>query len=293
MNVSKLILAVALIALIFGCKNQEKETAENKEVANQSAMINAKSENIEIEGSVGTLKGILQMPEMEEGQKYPIVILMHGIFSNKETPLVTQLADGLQEIGIASIRFDFNGHGESDGDFIDMTVPLEVEDAKAVFNYAQQLDFASSISLMGHSQGGVVASLLAGSLGDKVERMTLYAPAAAMEDESAAGRMLGQTFDPENPPEYLEVFDHKVGREYMLTTPKLDIYDRAEEYEGPVCIVQGKQDQVVPYRYAVTYDERYQNSKLYLLEDADHVFENNVEEAAQLGIDFFSKLKTE
>lgn len=291
MNVSKHILAVALIALIFGCKNQEKDTAENKEVANQSAMINAKSENIEIEGSVGTLKGILQTPAMEEGQKYPIVILMHGIFSNKETPLVTQLADGLQEIGIASIRFDFNGHGESDGKFIDMTVPLEVDDAKAVFNYAQQLDFASSISLMGHSQGGVVASLLAGSLGDKVERMTLYAPAAAMEDESAAGRMLGQTYDPENPPEYLEVFGHKVGREYMLTTPKLDIYDRAEEYEGPVCIVQGKQDQVVPYRYAVTYDERYQNSKLYLLEDADHVFTNATEKAAGIGLEFLAKLK--
>jgi len=293
MKVSKLIMVVAFTAMIFGCKNQEKETTENKEAANQTAMITAKSENIEIEGSVGTLKAVLQTPEMVEGQKYPIVILMHGVFSNKETPLVTQLADGLQEIGIASLRFDFNGHGESDGKFIDMTVPLEVEDAKAVFNYANQLDFASSISLMGHSQGGVVASLLAGSLGDQVESMTLYAPAAAMEDESAAGRMLGQTFDPENPPEYIEVFDHKVGREYMLTTAKLNIYSRAEKYTGPVCIVQGKKDQVVPSRYAEKYDERYQNSKLYLLEDADHVFENNVEKAAQLGIDFFNKLKTE
>lgn len=291
MKVSKLIMAIAFIAMIFGCKNQEKETTENKEAANQSAMINAKSENIEIEGSVGTLKAILQTPEMEDGQKYPIVILMHGVFSNKETPLVVQLADGLQEIGIASIRFDFNGHGESDGKFIDMTVPLEVEDATAVFNYANQLDFVSSISLMGHSQGGVVASLLAGSLGDQVE--SIYAPAAAMEDESSSGRMLGETFDPENPPEYIEVFGHKVGRDYMLTTSKLDIYNRAEEYMGPVCIVQGKKDQVVPYRYAEKYDERYQNSKLYLLEEADHVFENNVEKAAQLGIDFFSKLKSE
>ena len=45
------------------------------------------------------------------------------------------------------------------------------------------------------------------------------------------------------------------------------------------------------HKFIKKYDERYQNSKLYLLEDADHVFENNVEKAAQLGIDFFNKLK--
>ena len=291
MKVSKFILVVALTAAFFGCKNQKKETTENKEAVNQSAMIKAKSENVEIEGAVGTLKAVLQTPAMEEGQKYPIVILMHGIFSNKETPLVTHLADGLQKKGIASIRFDFNGHGESDGKFIDMTVPLEVEDAKAVFNYANQLDFVSAISLMGHSQGGVVASLLAGELGDQVTRLALFAPAAVMEDLIEEGKMMGKTFDPQNPPEYIEVNNEKVGRAYLESTSKLDIYERAEKFQGPVLIVQGKADQVVPYQYAETYDERYQNSELHLLEDVDHVFTNATEKAAGIGLEFLAKLK--
>lgn len=278
------------MAILGSCKNAKEENSKMNSTEDHKTTA-AKTEPIEIEGAVGTLKGILQTPAMEEGQKYPIVILMHGIFSNKETPLVTHLADGLQKKGIASIRFDFNGHGESDGKFIDMTVPLEVEDAKAVFNYANQLDFVSGISLMGHSQGGVVASLLAGELGDQVTRLALFAPAAVMEDLIEEGKMMGKTFDPQNPPEYIEVNSEKVGKAYLESTSKLDIYERAEKFQGPVLIVQGKADQIVPYQYAETYDERYQNSELHLLEDVDHVFTNATEKAAGIGLEFLAKLK--
>lgn len=289
----KISFVVALLAILASCKENKQQPKTKESSVVSVSTIEAKSESIKIEGAVGTLKGILQTPAMQSNQKYPLVILMHGIFSNKEFPLVTELANRLQEQGIASIRFDFNGHGESDGEFINMTVPLEIEDAKAVFNYAAQLDFVSSVSLMGHSQGGVIASLLAGELGNKVTRLALFAPAAVMQNQASSGQMMGQKFDPENPPEYLEVFNHKVGREYLKSTAKLTIYNRAEKYNGPVCIVQGKADQVVPYNYAEIYNERYQNSKLYLLEEANHVFANYTEKAAELGINFFKNLKTE
>ena len=45
----------------------------------------------------------------------PMVILMHGIFSSKDFIPMPQLAKGLAKAGIASIRFDFDGHGKSDG----------------------------------------------------------------------------------------------------------------------------------------------------------------------------------
>ncbi len=45
----------------------------------------------------------------------PMVILMHGIFSSKDYIPMPQLARGLAEAGIASIRFDFGGHGKSEG----------------------------------------------------------------------------------------------------------------------------------------------------------------------------------
>ena len=43
-----------------------------------------------------------------------------------------QLARGLAKAGIASIRFDFDGHGRSEGRKQDMTIEKELADARAV-----------------------------------------------------------------------------------------------------------------------------------------------------------------
>ena len=92
----------------------------------------------------------------------PMVILMHGIFSSKDYGPMPQLARGLAKAGIASIRFDFDGHGRSEGRKQDMTIEKELADARAVWNYVQSLPYVSAVGLLGHSQGGVVASMTAG-----------------------------------------------------------------------------------------------------------------------------------
>ncbi len=61
----------------------------------------------------------------------PMVILMHGIFSSKDFIPMPQLAKGLAEAGIATIRFDFDGHGKSDGR--KQVVASTVEFFKTVF----------------------------------------------------------------------------------------------------------------------------------------------------------------
>ena len=63
------------------------------------------------------------------------------------------------------MKFDFNGHGESEGEFSGMTVPNEIEYAKLVYEYVKSLPFVGDIALTGHSQGGVVASMTAGDFG--------------------------------------------------------------------------------------------------------------------------------
>ena len=63
---------------------------------------------------MGKLSAILQMHENETDKKYPIVIIMHGLMLKKEFHLLESLADNLLSLNIGSIRFDFNGHGESE-----------------------------------------------------------------------------------------------------------------------------------------------------------------------------------
>ncbi len=278
----KFLALICIIALAMGCSNQKSNTQNE-----QAAAPVLKS--VQIQGAVGNLEAELQIPALKPNEKCPLVIIMHGVFSNKEFQVLTEIADSLQSKGIASIRFDFNGHGESDGEFINMTVPSEVEDAKAVFNYCKTLDFVSDISLLGHSQGGVVTSLAAGELKDAVKSVVLLAPAAVMEDQVNAGMMMGITFDPENIPEYITVYNHKVGREYLATIKTLNIYEKASAYHGPVCIIHGKADRVVPYSYGEKYDEIYSNSTLHLMEGETHMFNKNQSQAAATAVDFLLK----
>ena len=72
---------------------------------------NAKSQNVSIDGDHGKLSAVIQTPDAEKN--FPIVIICHGFTGNKNETLLTNLANELEARGIASIRFDFNGHGET------------------------------------------------------------------------------------------------------------------------------------------------------------------------------------
>lgn len=277
------LLILCSFSLFVGCAN-----TKNNQNTEQEAVSEPVKQAVQIEGAVGTLQAELQVPALKEGEKCPLVIIMHGVFSSKEFPILTEIADSLQEIGIASIRFDFDGHGASDGEFVDMTVPLEVKDALAVYEYCKTLDFASNISLLGHSQGGVVTSLVAGELQGEIQSVVLMAAAAVMEDQTKAGMMMGVRFDPNNVPEYIEVYNHHVGREYLESGQKLNIYERAAKYTGPVCLIHGKADQVVPYTYSEKYKETYQNSQLHLIEGESHLFDQHPLEATSFAVDFLA-----
>ena len=246
---------------------------------------------ISIKGAVGVLDAILQKPILQPGEKCPVVIIMHGLMMRKEFILLKKLADRLQLIGIASIRFDFNGHGKSEGEFQNMTVPIEIDDARSVLDYATKLDFIENVSLMGHSQGGVVASMLAGQLGDdKIKSMVLMAPAAVFKDQAIEGNTLGVPFNPHDIPEYVSAYGRKIGRMYLKTAQDLPIYETAAKYEGAVCIIQGKKDDLVPYRYAEKYSEIYKNCELHLLYNEVHLFGYDMDLAINIATGFFDKV---
>ena len=253
----------------------------------------AETQKIEIAGSVGKLSAIVQKPALEPKQKCPMVMLLHGFTGNKDESLFIKIADELLKKNIASIRFDFNGHGESEGEFQNMTVLNEIEDAKKVFEYASSLDYVESVSVAGHSQGGVVTSMLAGELGkSKVKCAVLMAPAAVLREDVIRGNTMGSMYDPLNPPEYVELFDGKLklGREYIKTAFNLPIYEVAGKYTGDVCLIHGTGDRVVPFSYSEYYHQIYKNSEIHILDGQDHGFsQDNQVQVVKLATDFLVK----
>ena len=234
-------------------------------------------ENITLEGDHGKLQAILQKPQLAQGEKYPMVVFCHGFGGRKEGPLFELIADSLQKHGIASIRFDFNGHGDSEGKFEDMTVPNEISDAKKVIAYVQSMPDVSKIALVGHSQGGVVAAMTAGELKDQISAVALMAPAAVLRDDAIRGSTFGKMYNPLDPPEYVELFgNQRLGRKYITTAFSLPIYETAANYQGPALIVHGNADRVVPYTYGERFHQQWHGSQYVLQEYFDHGFSQNV-----------------
>lgn len=230
-----------------------------------------------------------------ETGKCPMVILMHGIFSSGNIVPMPALARELADAGIASIRFDFGGHWRSEGEMQHMTIGKEIEDALALWEYVKTLPYVSEISLLGHSQGGVVASMTAGILesrGEKPAGLVLIAPGSVVQDACRNGRFFGAEFNPADPPEYVKCFGiMKLGREYILSTQELDIYGTAKAYTGPVRLIHGSKDTIVPMSCSEKFVETYGNrSELIVVEGENHMITRKKKEVVTLTVSFFEEL---
>ena len=244
-------------------------------------------ERVTIDGDHGKLQAVIQKPDLKPGQQCPMVVFCHGFGGTKEGPLFELITDSLQKHGIASIRFDFNGHGESEGKFEDMTVPNEINDAKKVIEYVRDLRYVSKIALVGHSQGGVVASMTAGELGSDISAVVLMAPAAVLRDDAIRGSTFGKQYNPLDPPEYVELWGpQRLGRNYIKTAFSLPIYETAANYHGPALIIHGNGDRIVPYTYGLRFHQQWKGSEYVLQEYFDHGFSQNIYRTTDIVSDF-------
>lgn len=242
---------------------------------------------INIKGKQGKLVGLLQLPRLGDCEKCPMVLILHGIYDDKETQLIRALASELYARGIGSLRIDFNGHGESGGKFIDMTVPKEIDDAKRAVDFLSSLKTTESVSLIGHSQGGVVAGMLAGQLGsEKIDTLVLLASAACLKDNCLNGNIFGSSFDPRNIPETLDNSWGALGRQYLAKNQKLHIYEETMKYDGPVCIIHGADDELVPVSYADKYAEIMPDASYHFIEGLNHYFEPRQKDVVDIACDF-------
>ena len=222
----------------------------------------------------------------------PMVILMHGIFSSKDFIPMPQLAKGLAKAGIASIRFDFGGHGKSEGSKQYMTIEKELAEARAVWDYVQSLPYVKGVGLLGHSQGGVIASMSAGRLatGSTVPTgVVLIAPGSVIKEACQGGKFFNAKFDPKDPLEYIRCWGlYKLGREYLVTTQQLDIYGTAAAYQGPVFLLHGDRDGIVPMWCSERYLEAYgPHATLKVVEGENHTITRRRKQVVAETVEFF------
>jgi uncharacterized protein len=249
---------------------------------------------VEIQSNGLTLRGMLHVPDDIKG-KIPVACIFHGFTGNKMEPhfIFVKLSRMLEKKGIASVRFDFSGSGESDGEFADMTISKELIDAKNILDYVKALDFVdkSKIGVVGLSMGGAVASMLAGDCSDEVASLCLWAPAGVMATlaieymnqhmaKAASANSTTDTINSTNldhTPESFDIGGLLLGRGFVEDIVKVDIYEKASHYDKNVLILHGDKDATVPLSASEKYLEVYgTKSALHIIEGADHTFNKKV-----------------
>src|SRR3989344_1860004 len=109
------------------------------------------------------LCGILSNPK--ESKEKPLFILCHGFATSKESYSIIKLEQVLNQNNISTFRFDFFGHGESEGNFEDITISEAVDDISNAIRLLKNLGY-SKIGIVGSSFGGMAALLVASKIDD-------------------------------------------------------------------------------------------------------------------------------
>lgn len=247
---------------------------------------------VSINGSMGELYCLLGLPDLPENGQCPMVILSHGFKGNLDYPLWPPIIQALNAHGIGTLRFDFNGAGKSAGEFVNMTVPNEIDDLLNVIAWVRKQPFTKSISLVGHSQGGVVSGMAAGECGaGQIANLVLLSAAAVLRDDALRGNTQGTTYDPWHldKPWYLLVGKLHLGRPYIQTAMNLPIYETTAKYTGPALIMNGMADVVVPYTYAERYKQAMPQAELVIVPGENHTWSENPQYAIKLVSDWLTK----
>ena len=256
-----------------------------------------KVQDVTIDGAVGKLRGIVERPEAADLRtndgRYPVAIIYHGLTGYKEENHLNAVNDSLVRAGFATVRFDFNGHGKSEGLFRDMTLENELDDALKIYEWtvAQKWADKDRIFVTGHSQGGLETGLVAGTLGtEKIRGAVLLAPAACICVEAREGSFFGFEFDDEIPESFSVWGNRDLRGEYLKVARELDVYGITARYTGPVLIIQGLSDGPELIRDAYRYTEYLKDVEYIPLEGLSHCFPEDYGTPAALTRDFFLKL---
>lgn len=140
---------------------------------------NTNPKNIEIPGTRGNIPATIQLPaKSARGEELPLVVLCHGFTGNRQGDgHFAPLAEELAAHGIATVRLDFAGCGDSTEPYANYTLANMAADVDSVIGYMQATYGTGKTALVGHSMGGRLASLYP-QLGQyPVTALALWSPA--------------------------------------------------------------------------------------------------------------------
>ena len=132
-------------------------------------------QKVEFKSGDHTLSGLLETPE--SNVKF-YALFAHCFTCGKDVAAASRISRALTAKGIAVLRFDFTGLGNSDGDFANTNFSSNVQDLVAAADFLRK-EYNAPKLLIGHSLGGAAVLGVAAKVSESVAVVTIGAPSDA------------------------------------------------------------------------------------------------------------------
>ncbi|MDI6764801.1 MAG: alpha/beta fold hydrolase [Thermodesulfobacteriota bacterium] len=219
------------------------------------------------------ISGILHLPDRE----HPFcVIASHGLLSSKDSEKYIALGHRMSEEGMAMLRFDFRGIGESEGGEEDNTVSKKLVDLSSAIHFVRSYPgLGNRMGLVGSSLGGFL-SLIKASRDEEIRAVVVWATPFHMDDlESKEGS--------EERPLPPEAFFEDLPKHRLL--PLLPRVSNC-------LVIHGEEDELVPIEQAYGIFRHLSLPKeIHVIGGADHRLTDpeHRKRAIDLTVDWFKK----
>jgi uncharacterized protein len=204
----------------------------------------------------------------------PAAVLLHGFTGDRMEShwIFVKCSRALARAGIASLRFDFYGSGESDGEFLEMTLENEIADALAAVEFVRRqrgID-PRRVALVGLSLGGAIAALIAERA--RVQALIMWsAPAHLAEIANVTANSAKAIPGREKLVDYN---GHKISTELLKQINTIDPLGQIASFRQPTLLIHPEKDDYVPKIHADHYFERVGAAikEAVVIPNADHTF---------------------
>ncbi len=221
------------------------------------------------------LRGVIHRPTGSAGRRrWPGVIFFHGFTGDRMEShwIFIKCARTLAQNGIASLRFDFYGSGESEGEFREVTLQGEISDAQAAVEFFRRQKGIDSrrLALVGLSLGGAVAASIASRA--QVQALVLWSAVAHTEifrglAKTRATPIAGGTGA-------LEYDAREISPRFIEDALKVEPTQSLAGFRGPTLIIHPEKDDAVPLSHAEDFFHAggAKIKEKVTVPGADHVF---------------------